>query len=704
MRRLADRLVRWIARTATLGWFRAVEVTGLDRIPRRGPVLLVANHHGGFVDPALLVATVPRSVRFLAMASLFRILPLRPLLALAGTIPVHRTQDAAGGAGALRNVDAFAACFAHLRDGGVIGIFPEGQASDEPHLLPVRTGAARIALGAHSRGAMGLTIVPVGLIYEDKQRARSRAYVRVGDPIVMDEDLATNPAVPPDESDGDAVIALTKTIEERLADAALDFETAEQRSALRMAANVELRWEHGDPRGRPPVGEVERLADRLSEVHPVAEAAIRAAATDYREGLAAAGVSDAVVAPGAETAFARRSRAGWVLTVALAPLAAAGLLANAAPTALVYAVGRRPLPPVTHATAKFLTAIVGFSANWTALRWWVFDEKNRVPVALHAHRGSRVRPRRALVRGQGDPGAAGTAGPPPSGRCGRRARGPPRPPRPSRPCRPSCDGRDVARSGAGDMNGWHPEVRKLLPRLTDGQELVLGDDLLGSYVFGSVATGDFEPDISDVDAATVLRADPTPDQLNALGRLHQAIVEEMPAWEDRIEVVYLSSRALAMFRTASWPAARISPGEPFHAIDVDRRWLIDWYQLREVGIALRGPAIDSLVPEITHGEYVEEVRQHLLTWRDSLDDLESQGDQAYAVLTMCRGFRTVRTGEHVSKREAARWASEELPEHADLIRDALEWRERSRGGRWIDGAATHEPTVRFLESVFGLLR
>ena len=182
MRRIADRLVRLIARAATLGWFRAVEVTGLERIPRAGPVLLVANHHGGFVDPALLVATVPRPVRFLAMASLFRILPLRPLLALGGAIPVHRAQDAArDGEGTRGNVDTFSACFAHLHDGGAIGIFPEGQASDEAHLLPIRTGAARIALGAHSRGAMGLRIVPVGLIYEDKQRARARAYVRVGE-------------------------------------------------------------------------------------------------------------------------------------------------------------------------------------------------------------------------------------------------------------------------------------------------------------------------------------------------------------------------------------------------------------------------------------------------------------------------------------------------------------------------------------------
>jgi glycerol-3-phosphate O-acyltransferase / dihydroxyacetone phosphate acyltransferase len=374
MRGVADRLVRLIAKAATFGWFRAVEVTGLERIPRTGPVLLVANHHGGFVDPALLVATVPRPVRFLAMASLFRIVPLRPLLAFAGAIPVHRARDAdEDGAGGRRNVDAFDASFAHLRDGGAIGIFPEGEASDEAHVLPIRTGAARIALGAHSRGAMGLRIVPVGLIYEDKQRARSRAYVRVGDPLELDSDLATNPAVPPDETDRDAVAALTRTIEARLTDAAVDFRSAEQRSALRLAANVALRWEHGDPRGRPPVGEVERLADRLSEAPATEEQAVRSAAIDYREGLAAAGVPDAIVAPGAEEALARRSRLGWILTLALAPLAAVGFLANAVPVIAVYAVGRRAMPPVTHATAKFLTALVLFPANWAVLRWVVFD-------------------------------------------------------------------------------------------------------------------------------------------------------------------------------------------------------------------------------------------------------------------------------------------------------------------------------------------
>ena len=374
MRRVADRLLRWIARAATAGWFRAVDVTGLDRIPRTGPVLLVASHHGGFVDPALLVAVISRPIRFLAMGTLFRNPLLRALLSFAGTLPIHRAQDPPGGAGPAGNVHTFAACFDHLRKGGAIGIFPEGEASDEPRLLPLRTGAARIAIGAHARGTMGLRIVPVGLIYERKQRARSRAYVRVGEPIAMDEDLATNPSVPTDESDRAAVAALTERIEEHLADAAIDYQSAEQRSDLRLAADVALRWEHGDPRGRPPMGEVERLADRLSEAPAPMEEEVRAAARHYRDGLAVVGVPDAVVAPGAEEALARRGLFAWLLTLAILPLALVGLVANALPTLAVYAAGRRPAPPVRHATIKFLTAFVVFPLMWAVLRWWVFDD------------------------------------------------------------------------------------------------------------------------------------------------------------------------------------------------------------------------------------------------------------------------------------------------------------------------------------------
>jgi hypothetical protein len=248
-----------------------------------------------------------------------------------------------------------------------------------------------------------------------------------------------------------------------------------------------------------------------------------------------------------------------------------------------------------------------------------------------------------------------------------------------------------------------PGVTELLTRLLEGQTEALGDDLVGSYLFGSAVMGDYDPGISDVDTVAVLRSDPTTTQLASLARLHSRIVEETPEWEDRVEVVYLSSRALATFRTASSAAARISPGEPFHAIEVDHTWLIDWYPLREVGVALSGPPIASVVPVISREEYVGAVRRHMSAWSDWTGALPTRAEQAYVILTMCRGLRTWRTAEHISKREAARWACEVVPEYADLIRDAVVWRAGSRTGSPIDGAATRDVTRRSVIEVLRLV-
>jgi hypothetical protein len=163
-------------------------------------------------------------------------------------------------------------------------------------------------------------------------------------------------------------------IEEHLTDAAVDYESAEERSELRLAADVSLRWEQADPRGRPAIGDVERLADRLSEAPGTSVLEVRDASRRYRDGLAAVGVSDAVVPPGAEETFARQGRFSWLLTLAIAPFALVGLVANALPMLAVSLAGRKPAPPVRHATIKFLTAFVLFPLTWALLYWLAFAD------------------------------------------------------------------------------------------------------------------------------------------------------------------------------------------------------------------------------------------------------------------------------------------------------------------------------------------
>src|SRR5918996_136549 len=82
--------------------------------------------------------------------------------------------------------------------GGTIGICPEGVSHNEPRLKPLKTGAARIALGAASTGSqLDVKIVPVGLYYTEKTTFRSSALLRFGEPItVKPVELETDGAPP----------------------------------------------------------------------------------------------------------------------------------------------------------------------------------------------------------------------------------------------------------------------------------------------------------------------------------------------------------------------------------------------------------------------------------------------------------------------------------------------------------------------------
>src|SRR5262245_24632349 len=198
-RRWLDRAARALARVLLAVFFRSAEVQGIERVPSSGPVLFVANHGNGLVDPMVLVALLPRLPRFLAKHTLWSNPAVRPLLELAGAVPVYRAQEG----DTARNQETFARCFAELRGGGAVALFPEGVSHDQPALQPLRTGAARIALGAAASGP-SLVILPIGLTFDDKRTFRSRLLLCVGEPIPVAGESA---------DDAEAVRALTDAID-----------------------------------------------------------------------------------------------------------------------------------------------------------------------------------------------------------------------------------------------------------------------------------------------------------------------------------------------------------------------------------------------------------------------------------------------------------------------------------------------------------
>ena len=145
-RRAVNALLRAAGRLAVFVFFREVRLEELERLrAARGPRLLVAHHVNSLVDPLLIFALIPGPPRFLAKSTLWRHPVVAPLIILSDALPVFRHQD---GVDVSRNLDTFANAREILCAGGTVALFPEGRSHSEPRPLPLKTGAARIALAA----------------------------------------------------------------------------------------------------------------------------------------------------------------------------------------------------------------------------------------------------------------------------------------------------------------------------------------------------------------------------------------------------------------------------------------------------------------------------------------------------------------------------------------------------------------------------
>ena len=180
---LIYRALRVTFRIAIDLYFVEVHATGLETIPKEGPVLFAANHPNSLMDAIILSMKTSREVSFLGRSGLFSNPLSSRMLHSVGVIPIYRRSDDPSQIGS--NAESFQRAYEVLAEGGAIGIFPEGHNSPEHHVAELRTGAARIALEAEEKygWSLGLTIVPVGISYEDRDAFLSAALVRFGEPI-----------------------------------------------------------------------------------------------------------------------------------------------------------------------------------------------------------------------------------------------------------------------------------------------------------------------------------------------------------------------------------------------------------------------------------------------------------------------------------------------------------------------------------------
>jgi glycerol-3-phosphate O-acyltransferase/dihydroxyacetone phosphate acyltransferase len=398
---LSQRLVRLVISLALRLFFRRIETAGAELVPQDEPLIFVLNHPNGLIDPALVFCAMPRRISFLAKSTLFEMPIIRGLLRLVEALPLYRRADAP--ADASLNLRTFARSRELLRRNRCIAIFPEGRSHDSTTLLPIKTGAARIALGALSHTAEGdegrtlpsLKIVPAGLYYTSKTSFRSEALIRFGTPfdvvaVELDED---------GEPPRDAVVDLSARIESALRDVTInvandsELETvarAEQLFSsiyetlsfrLSLTAEFDLRRRFAEIIARkqqPQQPRVERLRARLRE---------------FEEDLGGFGIAPENLSVLAHSRWfvVRSFLLRWLAVALVSPLALAGALLHLpAYLASDFASRRFTRHGVDEIapTVKILSAIILMPLTWIvfalaiyfrfAWRWAVAS----LPVAI----------------------------------------------------------------------------------------------------------------------------------------------------------------------------------------------------------------------------------------------------------------------------------------------------------------------------------
>jgi hypothetical protein len=207
---------------------------------------------------------------------------------------------------------------------------------------------------------------------------------------------------------------------------------------------------------------------------------------------------------------------------------------------------------------------------------------------------------------------------------------------------------------------------------------VLDDDLVGLYLNGSLALGEFDPAHSDIDFIGVTKQLVSGARFDSLVDMHRSISLGGRPYATELEGSYIPLVALRQHdpAAANFPNLERGPTEILQLKEHHSDWIIQRQIVREYGITLYGPPPDSLIDPVSSDELRRATIGVLQSWWATPAAVEyarqNSGYQVYAVQTMCRALYTLEHGSVASKPVACNWASTKM--HAEwrgLIEKAL---------------------------------
>ena len=222
------------------------------------------------------------------------------------------------------------------------------------------------------------------------------------------------------------------------------------------------------------------------------------------------------------------------------------------------------------------------------------------------------------------------------------------------------------------------ELNEVLTELISRQRYILGDCLVGTYLQGSFAVGDFD-EHSDVDFIVAVEDELTEARVDALNEMHDQVYRMESEWAKHLEGSYFPRDILRDYDQSGLDLWYLDHGarsmiRSSHCNSILVRWVV-----RENGVTLTGPLSKTLVDPIPVDALRREIYEVMTWWgQEILDNPEQFSNhfyQAFIVLTCCRMLHDLIRGFPGSKRAGAGWARENLdPRWIDLIDRAWDGR------------------------------
>lgn len=220
----------------------------------------------------------------------------------------------------------------------------------------------------------------------------------------------------------------------------------------------------------------------------------------------------------------------------------------------------------------------------------------------------------------------------------------------------------------------YPDVNELLKILLTHAKDILKDQFVGMYLYGSLSSGDFNPEASDIDFLFITENKLATETVSQLEAMHKSSWANTHKRAGKLEGAYVPKELIRRHDPDGAPCPTINEGK-FYLDSLGSDWIIQRHVVREYGVVIEGPDPKTLIDFVSADDIRGAVMGVLREWWFPMLEDPSwlkdnhRGYHSYAILSMCRALHALQHGTIVSKPVAARWAKQNLDERWSSVID-----------------------------------